>query len=176
MAGRAGTVAACCGAPLPAGVVLEEVQDASRRQAGRPVLDVEGLAVLVIEEGQLRVVGSRGFPAETTVQFDDLPVATSRQGTRAVEMGVPSFHTSNAELVRTFPQRPVYREMAAFAFLPLTVSGGTYGWLVLGYGRPRLFPKEDRAELTALAGVIAQALERVRLYDANAQVARGLQD
>lgn len=66
--------------------------------------------------------------------------------------------------------------MAAFAFLPLTVSGGTFGCWVLGYDRPREFPADERAELTTLTGMIAQALDRARLYDENARVARGLQD
>jgi serine phosphatase RsbU (regulator of sigma subunit) len=78
--------------------------------------------------------------------------------------------------VRAFPQHRHYRDVAASAYLPLTVSGGTFGCLVLVYDKPRPFTPDERAELTSLAGMIAQAMERARLYDANAQVARGLQD
>ncbi|WP_236710766.1 SpoIIE family protein phosphatase [Streptomyces sp. 150FB] len=142
----------------------------------RPALSAEGLALLVAEEGRLRVVGSRGFPPEMPEYFNGLTMSSQTEGIRTMETGVPGFHSTNAELVRAFPQHRHYREMTAFAFLPLTVSGGTFGCLVLGYDKPRPFPPDERAELTSLAGMIAQAMERARLYDANAQVARGLQD
>ncbi|MFD3521636.1 SpoIIE family protein phosphatase [Streptomyces sp. NPDC058653] len=142
----------------------------------QPALDADALALLVDDEGRQRVVGARGFPSPMTEHFNNLPTATPTEGTRTMETGLPRFHSSNAELLRTYPLHRPYGEMAAFAYLPLTVSGNTFGYLLLGYSRPRTFPPDERAELTSLAGVIAQALERARLYDANAQVARGLQD
>jgi GAF domain-containing protein len=142
----------------------------------RPVLGAQGLALLFAEEGRMRVVGSCGFPPGVAAYFDGVPMTSPSEGTRAIETGVPGFHPTNAELVRAFPQHRLYRDMAAFAYLPLTVSGGTFGCLVLGYDKSRPFTPDERAELTSLAGMIAQAMERARLYDANAQVARGLQD
>jgi GAF domain-containing protein len=141
----------------------------------RPVLGAQGLALLFTEEGRLQVVGARGLP-EMAGHFDGLPMTDHSEGIRTIETGVPGFHPTNAELVRAFPQHRPYRDLAASAFLPLTVSGGTFGCLVLGYDKPRPFTPDERAELTSLAGMIAQAMERARLYDANAQVARGLQD
>jgi serine phosphatase RsbU (regulator of sigma subunit)/PAS domain-containing protein len=154
---------------------VSEVAESLMDQMG-PTLDAEGLALLVADEGRMHVVGSRGFPPDMPDYFNDLPMATRTEGIRTMETGVPGFHPTNVELVRAFPQHHHYREMAAFAFLPLTVSGGTFGCLMLGYDKPRPFTSEERAELTSLAGLIAQALERGRLYDANARVARGLQD
>lgn len=49
------------------------------------------------------------------------------------------------------------------------------GTWVLGYAEPHPFPAEERAVLTSLSGLIAQALERALLYDAKHQVAHGLQ-
>jgi hypothetical protein len=142
----------------------------------QPVLGAQKLAVLFAEEGRMRVVGARGFPPEMPAHFNGLPMTDQNEGIRTMETGVPGFHPTNSELVRAFPQHRVYRDMAASAYLPLTVSGGTFGCLVLGYDKPRPFTPDERAELTSLAGMIAQAMERARLYDANAQVARGLQD
>ncbi len=65
--------------------------------------------------------------------------------------------------------------MGARAFLPLIASGRPVGCLVLGFDRPRDFSTEERTVLTALAGLIAQALERARRYDSEAALARGLQ-
>ncbi|MFD3521275.1 SpoIIE family protein phosphatase [Streptomyces sp. NPDC058653] len=142
----------------------------------RPALNAQGLALLTADEGRLRVIGSRGFPPRMREFFDGLPLATRTEGVRTMETGVPRFHPDNRELVRDFPQYQHYRAMAAFAFLPLTVSSGTFGCWVLGYDEPHVFAADERAELTSLAGMIAQALERARLYDVNANVARGLQD
>nr|WP_202451156.1 SpoIIE family protein phosphatase [Streptomyces sp. SID4948] len=142
----------------------------------RPVLDAEGMALMVADEGRLRVVGARGFPPGTQQHFDGLPLSGHAEGIHIMATGVPAFHPTNAALVRAFPEQPVYRQMGAFAYLPLTVSGATFGCLVLAYGSPRDFSPDERAELTSLAGMIAQALERARLYDANALVARGLQE
>ncbi|GHJ34826.1 SpoIIE family protein phosphatase [Streptomyces sp. TS71-3] len=141
-----------------------------------PALGAQGLALLVAEEGRERVAGSGGFPQELPDHFQGQPLATRSEGVRTMESGVPGFHPTNAELLRTYPHHPLYGRMAAWAFIPLTVSGGTFGCLVLGYDRPRAFPPDERAELVSLAGLIAQALERARLYDNNARVARGLQD
>src|SRR6185437_3509126 len=141
----------------------------------RPVLGAQGLALLFAEEGRLKVVGARGLP-EMATHFDGVPMTYQSEGIRTIETGVPGFHPTNAELVRAFPQHRPYRDLAASAFLPLTVSGGTFGCMVLWYDKPRPFTPDERAELTSLAGMIAQAMERARLYDANAQVARGLQD
>jgi len=142
----------------------------------RPVLGARGLALLFAEEGRIRVVGARGLPPDMTASLDGLPMTSQSEGIRTIETGVPSFHPTNAELVRAFPQHRHYRDLAAFAYLPLTVSGGTFGCLVLGYDQPQPFTPDERAELISLGGVIAQAMDRARLYDANAQVARGLQD
>jgi GAF domain-containing protein len=142
----------------------------------QPVLGAQRLTLLFAEEGRLRVAGARGWSQEMWEYFDGLPMTDRTEGIRTIETGLPAFHPTNAELVRAFPQHRVYRGMPASAYLPLTVSGGTFGCLVLGYDKPRPFTPDERAELTSLAGMIAQAIERARLYDANARVARGLQD
>jgi PAS domain-containing protein len=153
---------------------VNEVTESIMEQM-RPVLGAEGLALLSADEGRLRVLGSIGFPPHWATYFDDLPLAARTEGTRTIETGVAGFHSTNAELVHTYPQHHFYREMPAFAYLPLTVSSGTFGCLMLGYDVPRTFSPDERAELTSLAGIIAQALERARLYDTNVQTARGLQ-
>jgi len=161
-------------AALTEAAAVNEVAESLMDQM-RPVLGAQGLALLFAEEGRLQVVGSRGLP-QMAAYFDGRPMTDQSEGIRTIQTGVPGFHPTNAALVRAFPQHRIYRDMAATAYLPLTVSGGTFGCLVLGYDKPRPFTPDERAELTSLAGMIAQAMERARLYDANAQVARGLQD
>jgi len=159
-------------AALTEGAGVNEVAESLMDQM-RPVLGAQGLALLFAEEGRMRVVSARGLPPEMTAYFDGLP---ANEGIKTIRTGIPAFYPTDAELARAFPQRRYYRDMAASAFLPLTVAGSTFGCLVLGYDKPQLFTPEERAELTSLAGMIAQAMDRARLYDANAQVARGLQE
>ncbi|MFD0070685.1 GAF domain-containing SpoIIE family protein phosphatase, partial [Streptomyces sp. NPDC127574] len=58
---------------------------------------------------------------------------------------------------------------------PLIVSGRPVGCCILSYDRPHDFGADERAVLTSLAGLIAQALDRARLYDATRDLAHGLQ-
>ncbi|MDX3262437.1 SpoIIE family protein phosphatase [Streptomyces sp. MI02-2A] len=159
---------------LTQAVSVKEVTDSISEQM-MPVLDAQGFALLVAEGGRLHVVSSRGFPRELSEYFEGLPMATVTEGVRTIESGAASFHPDSAALLRAYPGIERYGDMAAVAYLPLTVSGRTIGCCVLGYDRRRPFAPDERAELGCLAGVIAQALERARLYDASARAARDLQ-
>jgi PAS domain S-box-containing protein len=65
---------------------------------------------------------------------------------------------------------------AAMAVMPLVFGGEVIGALVLCNTRDRRFMAADRAFLAALADQAAQALERARLYEERAYVARMLQE
>ncbi|MFD3519150.1 SpoIIE family protein phosphatase [Streptomyces sp. NPDC058653] len=153
---------------------VREIADFLNEQM-MPVLGAQGFALLTAEEGRLRVVDSRGFPAETSDFFDGLPMSYRTEGVRAIETGTPAFHSDLAVLRETYPGVKSYGDVSALAYLPLTVSGRTLGACVLGYDRVQPFVPNERAELLSLAGLIAQALERARLYDLHAGTARGLQ-
>jgi PAS domain S-box-containing protein len=64
---------------------------------------------------------------------------------------------------------------AAMAVIPLNFGGEVVGGLVLCNREPRRFMAADRAFLAALADQAAQALERARLFEERAYVARTLQ-
>ncbi|MCZ9340153.1 SpoIIE family protein phosphatase, partial [Streptomyces sp. TRM76130] len=53
--------------------------------------------------------------------------------------------------------------------------GRPIGSLLLAYRRRRLFPPGERAVLMSLAGLVGQALDRARLYDAKHRLAHRLQ-
>lgn len=89
--------------------------------------------------------------------------------------GAPVFFSSYEEFRSAHPTAPRHEGRNAWAFLPLTVSGRSVGSLILSYDQPRPFPPAERALLTSLAGLIAQALDRARLYDAKHALAHTLQ-
>ncbi|WP_435842770.1 SpoIIE family protein phosphatase [Streptomyces fradiae] len=141
-----------------------------------PAFGAQGLVLSTAESGRLRITGSRGYPPEVIERLDGLPLDTRfTPAGQALASGVPSFFGHPDEMARIYPEAPRVSGKQAWAFLPLIVSAHPVGICVLTYDRPHDFPAEERAVLTSLAGLIAQALDRARLYDAKHQLAHGLQ-
>lgn len=140
-----------------------------------PAFGPKALALLTVEEGRLRITGYRGYSPELMNRFDAAPLTSETPAAHAITTGVAAFFPSFADLKRAYPPAVHQDEMAAWAFLPLIVSGRPIGSLVLAYELPRPFPPAERAILTSLAGLIAQALDRARLYDAKHSLAHTLQ-
>nr|WP_155073013.1 SpoIIE family protein phosphatase [Streptomyces taklimakanensis] len=141
-----------------------------------PAFGAEGIMLFVAEHGRLRIVGHRGYSAEVAERFDGLRLTTGESpAARTLNTGVPAFFGSPEELERLYPGLTTLTGKGAWAFLPLIVSGRPVGSLVLSHARPHTFPPDERAVLTSIAGLIAQALDRARLYDVKDQLSRRLQ-
>nr|WP_031224042.1 SpoIIE family protein phosphatase [Streptomyces roseochromogenus] len=137
----------------------------------------QAMVILGTQGGRLHVLGHRGYPDPHTVErFHGLPLSERTPGTHALNSGVPAFFDSQEELERLYPGRHATPDgFAAWAYLPLIASGRPVGTCVLAYAEPHMFPADERAVLTSLGGLIAQALERAQLYDAKHRLAHGLQ-
>ncbi|WP_372504684.1 SpoIIE family protein phosphatase [Streptomyces lavenduligriseus] len=142
-----------------------------------PAVGSQAMAILGSEGGRMRVLGHRGYRDPHIVErFEGLPLAERTPGTQVLSTGVPAFFGSRAHLERLYPSRHETPDgFAAWAYLPLIASGRPVGTCVLAYAEPHVFPADERAVLTSLGGLIAQALERARLYDAKHSLAHGLQ-
>ncbi|MGW3744271.1 SpoIIE family protein phosphatase [Streptomyces sp. NPDC005146] len=136
--------------------------------------EAQGVVFCSAEAGRLRVVGHRGYTSEAIERFEDSPLTASPVG-RALASGVPTFFSNPREMERIYPEDPSISGKQAWAFLPLLVSRSPIGCCTLSYDHPHTFDAEERAVLTSLAGLIAQAWDRARLYDAKHQLAHGLQ-
>ncbi|MGA4961684.1 SpoIIE family protein phosphatase [Streptomyces pseudogriseolus] len=143
-----------------------------------PAVGGQGLVVLGSRAGRLRVLGHRGYADPQVVErFDGLPLSEPTPGGQVLRTGVPAFFESREELERLYPALQTHpSEFSAWAYLPLIASGRPVGTCVLSYGAPHRFATEERAVLTSLAGLIAQALERAMLYDVKHRLAHGLQE
>ncbi|MEU7280238.1 SpoIIE family protein phosphatase [Streptomyces sp. NPDC045431] len=162
-------------AALTEAVGVQDVVDLVADQI-MPAFGAHGLVLSTADSGRLRITGSRGYPRHVIERLDGLPLDTRlTPAGRALATGVPSFFTHPDDMARIYPQAPLISGKQAWAFLPLIISGRPVGICVLTYDHPRPFPAEERAVLTSLAGLIAQALDRARLYDAKHQLAHGLQ-
>ncbi|MFF3333989.1 PP2C family protein-serine/threonine phosphatase [Streptomyces sp. NPDC002888] len=149
----------------------------------------------------LRLVAVCGLPVEFTAPWQRLPltapapVADAIRDDRLVRVGTQD------EMVRRYPRAAAvlpYRfalaavpltgarrrwggivlmwpadhpkeTKHAWAFLPLIISGRPVGCCILSYGHPHTFTADERA------GLIAQALDRARLYDAKHRLVEELQ-
>ncbi|MFF1448445.1 SpoIIE family protein phosphatase [Streptomyces sp. NPDC058274] len=142
-----------------------------------PAVGSQALVVLGTQGGRLHVLGQRGYPDPRVVErFDGVPLTAQTPGTQTLISGVPAFFDSRRQLEQIYPARNATPDgMNAWAYLPLVASGRPVGTCVLAYAEPHPFPADERAVLTSLSGLIAQALERALLYDAKHQLAHGLQ-
>ncbi|MGW7329286.1 SpoIIE family protein phosphatase [Streptomyces sp. NPDC054840] len=140
-----------------------------------PSLGARALALLAEQDGRVRIVGHRGYSAEHLAELDGTPVSADTAITHILRTATPLFFGDVGELLAAHPDAAIEHGMAAWAFLPLIASNRPIGSLVLAYGHPRVFAPGERAVLTSIAGLIAQALDRARLYDATHQLARSLQ-
>lgn len=140
-----------------------------------PALGAEAMALLVVEEQRLHIVGYRGYSAAVMARYDGEPLTSDTATTRVLRTGTALFFADAAELLAAYPTAVIEDGRSAWAFLPLIASGRPVGSLVLAYGRPHPFAPGERAVLTSIAGLIAQALDRARLYDSTHQLARRLQ-
>ncbi|MGW7262187.1 SpoIIE family protein phosphatase [Streptomyces sp. NPDC054842] len=153
------------------------VQDVVQQTADQllPALGAQGMVVMAAEGGRLKIIGHRGYQADVLADFDAVPLSSDIPGVKVLADGVPGFFADFTELQRAYPSTVHEDGMAAWAFLPLIASGRPVGSLLLAYARPHTFAPGERAVLVSLAGLVGQALDRARLYDANYDVAHRLQ-
>ncbi|MFI8287755.1 SpoIIE family protein phosphatase [Streptomyces sp. NPDC085614] len=141
-----------------------------------PAFGGRQLAIYLLSERHLYLAWETGFPKGFLEPFEGVGLDARMPGVETLTTGRPLFYESMEQLGKAYPGLPLDAHSGARAFLPLIASGRPVGSCILGFERPRGFSPEERTVLTALAGLIAQALERARRYDSEAALARGLQD
>ncbi|MGW1667979.1 SpoIIE family protein phosphatase [Streptomyces sp. NPDC002324] len=141
-----------------------------------PAFGAHGMIMSTADAGRIQIIGHRGYDPAVIEQFDGLPTdADLTPAGRALTTGASSFFADRGELSRFYPRAPQITDKHAWAFLPLLSSGHPIGCLLLAYNEPHPFTAGERSILTPLAGLIAQALDRARLYDAKHNLAHALQ-
>ncbi|MEV6836930.1 SpoIIE family protein phosphatase [Streptomyces sp. NPDC051133] len=141
-----------------------------------PAFGAESLVLSTAEAGRLRITGHRGYDARSIERLEGLSLDTGfTPAGQTLATGIPAFFDNREEMGRVYPDALLISSKQAWAFLPLIVSGRPVGCCVLSYDRPHTFTAEERAVMTSLAGLIAQALDRARLYDAKHDLAHSLQ-
>ncbi|MER5182361.1 SpoIIE family protein phosphatase [Streptomyces sp. NPDC002896] len=164
-------------AALAEALTAKDVVEAVARHILAP-LGADGLGIEALEGNRLRLVGVVGHPPAFARRYGDRPLSSHSVVGDVLRTRTPAFIGSINEFQRRYPHMAnvaIASSKNAWAFLPLIASGRTMGCCVLSFGRPRSFSGEERTLLTALSGLVGQALERARLYDVEHSRAQGLQ-
>jgi PAS domain S-box-containing protein len=155
----------------------QDVVDAVARRV-LPPFAATGLVVQVREGDRLHDVGSVGYPDDFLDRLGSRERMLPSPLWDTVLAGTPLFLSSPREFAARYPGRadlPGHAGKQAWAFLPLTASGHTFGVCAVSFDRPRRLTDEERTLLTTISALVAQALERARLYDAEHTRSRELQ-
>jgi len=143
-----------------------------------PPFAATGLLVQAIEGDRLHTVGADGYPEEFLSVVDGRARTPGEPSWDVIASGVPLFLSSVGEYSARYPElaaRPARAQKQAWAFLPLTASGHTFGVCVVAFDHARRLTDEERTLLATISALLAQALERARLYDAEHDRSRELQ-
>ncbi|MFI6936367.1 SpoIIE family protein phosphatase [Streptomyces sp. NPDC050287] len=164
-------------AELATATTSRDVVDAVARRV-LPPFAAAGILVQVIEGDRLHNVGAVGYPDDFLEVLDNRPRTLGDPAWDVIATNAPLFLSSPQELTVRSPLLtglPEHAGKQAWAFLPLTASGRTFGVCVVAFDRPRRLTDEERALLTTINALVAQSLERARLYDAEHTRSRELQ-
>ncbi|WP_414720809.1 SpoIIE family protein phosphatase [Streptomyces sp.] len=163
---------------LSRAVTVDDVTAVLTGAGGLERFGADGMTLGLIEGGNLKIVAVSGEPMvgfrglQMRRLDESLPLA------QAVLTQQPRFVTSFAELAERYPLLAPYLdkvELDAAAFLPLIAQARSIGAVALFYRRRDEFTGEDRELCGALAGILAQSLQRAILFDQEREFATGLQ-
>ncbi|MDW4910767.1 SpoIIE family protein phosphatase [Streptomyces sp. ADMS] len=164
-------------AALAKATTSRDVVDAVARRV-LPPFAAAGLVVQTIEDDRLYTVGAIGYPEDFLAEIGNRPLTPDWPCHDAILTGTPVFLSSPEVFAARYPHLadlPERDGQQAWAFLPLTASGKTFGVCVVSFDRPRRLTDEERTLLATICALVAQALDRARLYDAEYRRARELQ-
>ncbi|TQK42993.1 GAF domain-containing protein [Streptomyces sp. SLBN-118] len=164
-------------AALAEALTAEDVVAAAAERV-LPLFGATGLIVQARQSGRVQPVGSVGYPRAFLDELAKGGIPAASPIELALHDGIPRFIDSMEEMKADYPEMGVLPGLSgkqAWAFLPLVVSGRAVGGCVVSFDRPRHLTGEERTLLVALSGLVAQALERARQYDAEHGRAQALQ-
>jgi len=178
-------------AALAAAVTVDAITAAAR--AGLATYGVNSLVIITEHEGHCTPVTSYGFgPDAARLLADPAPSPGSPVGD-AIATQTAVFIGSAESLASLYPHLaaavpgpasagPGSAESAsagpgqrAWAAVPVPDARGRTGACLMGFDEPRRFAAEERALLVAASALLAQSLQRARMYESEHALARDLQ-
>ena len=159
-------------ASLAAVLAREDVARIALDDAVSELRAQRGVLLLVVPDG-VRTGARVGYDEDTTEALSAAwRAGTLTPGRLARDTGHAVWVESREEMLGRFPDTvSLEPDLGATCVVPLGVAGHLVGVLRLSFDDSRLFTADERAFLSALAAVAAQALERADLYDARGSLA-----
>ncbi len=127
------------------------------------------VALPTADETHLEIVGAVGLPADMARRWHRFPVATPIPLTAAYHTGQPLFGEHEKDIAGLhggLRESLSEKGIRAFAVLPLPLGERVLGAMTLDFGEEHSFDAEERELLGSIGRQLAQALDRIRLFDA----------
>ncbi|MEU8677511.1 SpoIIE family protein phosphatase [Streptomyces sp. NPDC048560] len=143
-----------------------------------PGFSPDGLAVFGVAGERLTIIGHHGHNVGDEDPFADMPLDTDYPAAEVVRTGRAIYLPSPDEYRRRFSATwPLARRFGrrSWAFLPLIASGHVMGAWMAGFRHPVTFSPDERAVLTTVARMLAQALDRAGAAETERELSLGLQ-
>ncbi|MFI0164417.1 SpoIIE family protein phosphatase [Streptomyces sp. NPDC017082] len=168
---------------LDAGRALAEARSTAEvlRVAGglsMPGFSPDGLVVYGVEGDRLTITGQHGHHPGDMNPFSHMPLDTDYPAAEVVRTGQAVYLSSPEEYRDRYPATwPLARHFGrrSWAFLPLTAAGRTRGAWMAAFTYPVAFTPDERAVLTTVARMLAQALSRAGAAESERELTEGLQ-
>jgi anti-sigma regulatory factor (Ser/Thr protein kinase) len=168
---------------LDAGRALAEARSTAEvlRVAGglsMPGFSPDGLVVFGVEGDRLTITGQHGHQPGDMSPFSDMPLTTDYPAAEVVRTGRAVYLSSPEEYKARYPATwPLARHFGrrSWAFLPLTAAGRPMGAWMAAFAYPVAFTPDERAVLTTVARMLAQALSRAGAEESERELTEGLQ-
>ncbi|GAA1388363.1 hypothetical protein GCM10009639_14760 [Kitasatospora putterlickiae] len=149
----------------------------------RPAFGAAGILLDLVDEGRLLPVAHTVYGGPLRTELTRLADLSEGVMQRALARSAPLFSEPARRGRRREGERPPGAGAgnggplapAAWAVLPLVASGRQVGSCLITFATERVFSREDRTLYSAFAGILAQSLERARLYDTHHHRATELQ-
>jgi signal transduction histidine kinase len=140
-------------------IVTEGVEAAEARAGAIGLLSPDG--------ENIEIVAARGYEERTLAGWESFPLDADTPMGAAIREQKPFFFSTTAERLKRFPAMTgVPGQSHGLAILPLLVEGKAIGAIAFTFRDEVRFDPERRALKATLTQQAAQALDRVRLYQA----------
>ncbi|MFE0347271.1 ATP-binding SpoIIE family protein phosphatase [Streptomyces griseoluteus] len=143
-----------------------------------PGFTPDGLAVFGVEGDRLTIIGQHGYLPGDDGPFTQMPLTTDYPAAEVVRTGQAVYLSTPAEYRDRYPATWPLAERfgrCSWAFLPLTLGGRTRGVWMAAFSDRVAFTPDERAVLTTVARMLAQALTRAGDAETQRELSEGLQ-
>jgi serine phosphatase RsbU (regulator of sigma subunit) len=161
-------------AALTAALSPADVGQATVMQAMES-LGADGGSLGLVEDGEVVLVHDHGYEPTAANRWRRFPIDGRDPLSEALTRPTPIWLERREDWARWPALASTIHRFQALAVVPLIAADRVLGAIALSFVEPRSLDTGERGFLVALADLAAQALDRARLYEERAYVARSLQ-